>query len=287
MTAEPPLKSPRRYVKAVALHDGAMVQLRPDHPALTEATTVYRASAVNAADAPRLLVDGINQRKIGGRVTKGPWRSFPIFTLTLEERATCPATCHHWRDFIGNNMPFARRVRIYRLFVVRLATELARKNKLNPRGFAVRLHVLGDFYSVGYVEQWGRWLDIFPALHVFGFTAWQPGSEIGDAVRALTEARWDRFAVRLSSVTPGRDRANTAPSDDAARGLGIICPAQQNKTDCCGTCGLCWAPAAREKTIVFIGHGRRPRGKARGQRSSWFYTPAPTQARPPVKARGG
>ncbi len=277
------MKAPRRYVNEVALHKpGALARLAPDHPALSAARIVYRASVVDAAVAPRLLVDGINQRKIGGKITKGPWRGFPIYTLTLEERATCPATCHHWADCYGNNMPFARRVRVGDGFHSRLRNELADRQRRHPRGFAVRLHVLGDFFSAAYVARWAEWLDEFPALHVFGFTARQPGTPIGDAVKKLAEARWERFAVRLSSELPGRDRASTAPSVELAASLGIPCPAQQNKTDCCGTCALCWSPAARDKTIVFVEHGRRLPGKRTGQgSSSAFYTPKPTRPQYP------
>lgn len=37
---------------------------------------------------------------------------------------------------------------------------------------------------------------------------------------------------------------------------GLVCPAQMHATACCATCGLCWSPAARSETIVFIQHGR-------------------------------
>ena len=40
----------------------------------------------------------------------------------------------------------------------------------HPNGFAVRLHNLGDFYSLQYVALWRRLLARHPALHVWGYT---------------------------------------------------------------------------------------------------------------------
>ena len=58
--------------------------------------TIYPSTVVS----PRefwALKSGANWRKIGGEVLKGKWRGFPIYILNLEERATCPASCRHWR----------------------------------------------------------------------------------------------------------------------------------------------------------------------------------------------
>ena len=70
-------------------------------------------------------------------------------------------------------------------------------------GFAVRLHNLGDFYSVEYVELWRKLLERHPALHVWGYSArWQVESDpIAAALASLaSDVGWDRFAVRLSNA---------------------------------------------------------------------------------------
>lgn len=68
---------------------GPRVRLVPTHPALVEGRTIFPSTVVAPADSPRLLVSGTNQRKIGRIVSKGRWKGFPLYTLTLEERATC------------------------------------------------------------------------------------------------------------------------------------------------------------------------------------------------------
>ena len=67
----------------------------------------------------------------------------------------------------------------------------------HPNGFAVRLHNLGDFYSLQYVALWRRLLARHPALHVWGYSARH--DERSDCRRARIAGRghWDRFAMRL------------------------------------------------------------------------------------------
>ena len=94
------------------------------------------------------LKSGENSAKIGGLIVKGRWRGFPVYTLTLEERATCPRTCHHWRSCFGNGTHLADRIAAGANLEWRLEREVALLDIDHPRGFVVRLHVLGDFYSV-------------------------------------------------------------------------------------------------------------------------------------------
>lgn len=252
------LKSKRRFTDHADPDPDSVRGLKPDNPAVLEGRTMFPSTVVNPADSPALLVSGANSRKLGDRVTKGKWAGFPIFQLSLEERATCPKSCHHWLTCYGNGMPQARRHRHGPELVNYLRAELTDLQEDHPKGFVVRLHVLGDFYSLDYVRAWQGFLDTFPALHIFGYTAWPKDSEIGAAILGLTESRWDRFAVRFSSAAVESQGATALwrKPEDLTDWPGIICPAQTGKTDCCGTCALCWAESAKDKTIGFIAHGR-------------------------------
>lgn len=222
------------------------------HPALSEARTLYPSTVVPAAGVAHLLVSGQNAWKIGDRVEKGRWKGFPIYTLTLEERATCPTSCRHWRSCFGNHMQFAKRIVHDAAFEDRLGHELAVLQYRHPTGFAVRLHVLGDFYSVGYVALWRGFLDRFPALHAFGFTARIDGGDpIARALVDLVSARWDRFALRFSNApvdecaTVSIEHPVQKPAD------AVICPQQTGRTANCGTCGFCWQSRRR---VAFLRH---------------------------------
>lgn len=239
---------------------GRAKELKPWTPAVVEGRTVFTSRVRDPRDAPDLLPSGRWQRKLGKVVTKGEWAGYPIFSLTLEERATCPRSCHHWLTCMGNTMQWSARMRAGPALEYELGRALCDLQHRHPNGFVVRLHVLGDFYSVRYVNRWEFWLQCFPALHVFGYTARQPGTPIGDAVMALARRSWARFAIRLSSEEAGPGRTITLWADDEFAGLDtdehvILCPAQEGQTEGCGTCGLCWSPAAYDATIAFTAHG--------------------------------
>jgi hypothetical protein len=222
-----------------------------NHPALVEARTLY-PTTVRAGRDRWALKSGENSAKIGGLIMKGRWTGFPVYTLTLEERATCPTSCHHWRSCFGNKMQYADRVAAGADLEWRLVREIALLEAYHPDGFAVRLHVLGDFYSVEYVGLWRGLLERHPALHVWGYTARLDGP-IAAALLDLAEREWNHFAMRFSNAPAGLDASATISvehplqvPDDA-----ILCPEQVGKTESCSTCAICWQTKRR---IAFIQH---------------------------------
>lgn len=238
---------------------GRAIDLAPDHSAVTEARTLFPSRvgtppiAWKGKTPLRVLKSGEHSRKIGSHVVKGAWMGFPIYTLTLEERATCPRSCLHWNSCYGNAMPHAARQVAGPELEAKLAAELRDLQRKHPLGFVVRLHVLGDFYSVLYVRVWRRWLDAFPALRVFGYTAWAPDSEIGREVWTIRQTMPARFAVRHSNAASGFRTKSVKRASDAPSG-SLVCPAQSHaKADsiCCGTCALCWST---QRVITFLEH---------------------------------
>lgn len=234
----------------------------PDgHPALVEDRPLFPGQVFLATQVPRVLVGGESSRKIGRRVTKGAWAGFPVFTLTLPERATCPP-CGLKSACYGNGMHYARRVAPGPELVEVLGRELQQHAAEHPGGFAVRLHVLGDFYSRDYLAAWARWMRDIPALHAWGYTAHAASSELGSLIEEMNEywpGRWVvRFSVNPAPSAIGVREATTIwePAGAAVVAEGTVCPQAIDKTACCATCGLCWAPEMAEKRIVFVGHGR-------------------------------
>lgn len=223
-----------------------------DHPAVMDARTVYPSTVEMDSS---VLKPGSNQWKLGGEILKGDWRGFPIYALTLEERATCPTSCKHWRSCYGNRMHRAHRMPHGPELEQRLQLEVAAHAAEHPSGFAVRLHVLGDFYSVEYVELWRRLLDQHPALHIWGYTArWDAQNDpIAAALVALAQDHPDRFAMRFSNAPAGFGIRMTisvehplqVPADTT------LCPQEVDKTESCSSCALCWH--SRER-VAFIQH---------------------------------
>jgi len=152
------------------------MRLRANHPALEYGVTIHPKTVKPLADyTSRLLKPASGNAKLGAGsnvITKGKWSGMAMYTLTLEERATCSRTCQQWARCFGNNMGFAHRISSDEpeLLEMRLNDELEHLSRVHPRGFVVRLHVLGDFYSTDYVDFWADALRAYPALHVFGYT---------------------------------------------------------------------------------------------------------------------
>lgn len=223
-----------------------------DHPALASAQTIYPNSVLSARGLPNILVSGANSHKIGAMIEKGRWRGFPVFTLTLEERATCPTTCAMWRSCYGNGMPWARRIVHDPDFERRLERDVHALAARHRGGFAVRLHVLGDFYSVPYAALWRRLVERHANLHVFGFTARiRPDDPITHALHDLVVDHWPRVALRFSNA-PTPILSTVTIEHPLQRPVdAIICPAQLGRTASCSTCALCWQT---ERRIAFLRH---------------------------------
>lgn len=245
-------KAKRRFTERS--HAKKPMVLRDSHLAVTEGTTLF-PSQVRVPDHDSILFKpGANNVKIGSHVAKGKlWAGFPIYLLSLEERATCPRVYENWNQCYGNHMPFARRWQAGEELEREIPVQLAKLAAKHPDGFVVRLHVLGDFYDVAYVALWNLMMAQYPQLNVYGYTRREKTELVGERLALLSTMYPDRWKVRWSE-RPGEMGTYTT-ADTAARGVvaeGIVCPAQTEGDEvCCGTCSLCWS---QTKPIVFIAH---------------------------------
>ncbi|MFP4045431.1 MAG: hypothetical protein ACLFTP_12860 [Rhodosalinus sp.] len=242
----------RRRFKLGNVAGGAYANLAPE--GATGTIFPFRVSDVGPDD--RVLKDGAMSAKIGGDVLVGHLKGARILTLTLEERATCPTSCAHWRGCYGNNMPHATRWRPGDALEERLCVEVAELCAAHER-VLIRLHVLGDFYSGAYVALWLGLLALYPNLYAFGFTAWGEDTALGRAIVAVRTAFPDRFMIRHSGRTGVWGSFDiTDPFPEKTIGDAIVCPEQResNLGDSarhCGSCGVCWST---DRPVAFIRH---------------------------------
>lgn len=232
------------------------------HVAIRESRPLHARRIVTAETSTGLFVKGKESRKIGPEVTKGRWKGMPLYTITLAERITCPRSCLIWDGCYGNNLNWPRRHLLDRDLIARMRWELTALAARHRDGFVVRIHVLGDFGSdadiplaLDYVSAWRNWLDRFPALRVFGFTAWSPDSPVGIAVDAINTNFADRWRVRFSGHALGGRGALVVDRPEDSRHM--LCPWDREGTDGkplvanCGACALCWS---MDRTIEFARH---------------------------------
>jgi len=197
-----------------------------------------------------MLKRGKQNKKLGDKVTVKMWKGMTMYSLTLEERATCPSECEQWDNCYGDNMPFAHRFdHTDRAFIYFLDDQLSLLNDKHPEGFVVRLHVLGDFYSQRYVMQWKKWLRNFGNLHVFGYTHCALNSLEGVEIEKGLLEFPTRWRIRSSDDFSTDFSAHVGVGTDTTG--GIMCPEQNGKTDSCATCGYCWSS---DEPVTFLEH---------------------------------
>jgi hypothetical protein len=225
------------------------------HRAFEMGRSLFGNSVRQVQDVTSVLVSGHSNVKIGRDVRKGKlFRGYWIFTLTLEERATCPRTCFHWNTCYGNHMPYAKRISHQSPEALEAAIERDIRRELGRKGrkgVLVRLHALGDFYDSSYVWFWSEMLRKYPRLAVWGYTAHRPDSEVGVAITRLKSIWGKRFAVRWSNGTGDTDCAVPVLHPDDCPPTAFVCPEQTGKTAACATCGLCWNT---DKNVAFVEH---------------------------------
>lgn len=227
-----------------------MRTLSESNPALKKGTTIFLKQVKDPCTVKRMLQPASANKKLGGGkavVSKGKWRGLPMYSLSLEERATCPRTCEQWRNCYGNNMPFANRIDSSdeSSLITSLEAELSGLMTKHESGVVIRLHVLGDFFSVRYVNAWRKWKKKWPNLEMFGYTHRQDSSAIGKAIQKLNaEGAWIRWSDKGGPMSANVDQPSKL-------GDGIPCPEQTGKTASCLTCGLCWST---NKPIRFMAH---------------------------------
>lgn len=242
-----------RFVKLPTRHTTSRSVVAP-MPA--EATgTRFKSRVLPVASMSSVLVSGHSNVKIGRDVRKGSlFRNYWIYSLSLEERATCPSNCHHWKECYGNAMPFAKRVdhRDVEALQAAIERDIVRLLAVKGRaGILVRLHALGDFFSVEYVEFWGDILAKYPNLACYGYTARGLGDPIGAAISEIKTAYGRRFAVRWSDGGAPSDCTVSVHAGDARPKNAFMCPEQNGGTQACATCGLCWQT---DKNVAFVAH---------------------------------
>ncbi len=203
-----------------------------------------------------MLKRGKQNKKLGDKVTVKMWKGMTMYSLTLEERATCPVDCQQWDNCYGDNMPFAHRFDHNEPdFKQKLKQQLEELNPKHTEGFVVRLHVLGDFYDALYVTSWQLWLHQFKNLHVFGYTHHNSNSQLGSMIGNVNRLHPDRFRIRFSDDETTEFNATVIPENTstalAYSKPGVICPEQSNFTDSCATCGYCWSS---DQPVIFYEH---------------------------------
>jgi len=211
-------------------------------------STIYQKS-IKQGSKTGLLKKGSSNAKLGFKITSKKWTGKRLYSLTLVERETCPTSCHHWDDCYGNNMPFAHRFSNPNIDLL-LEREIESLMQKHKEGIVVRLHVLGDFFSVEYVLFWQEMLLKHPKLCIFGYTAREETEYIGKAILFMNRRFSERCVIRSSRNEESNSFWSYA-AEESFEGASFVCPEQTGKLPSCAACGLCWSVP---KTVKFLSH---------------------------------
>lgn len=220
------------------------MRLKADNPVLAQAITIHPKTRRSPTEVTILKSVARNSKMGKGSnvVAKGKWAGFPMFQMSLEERATCPRTCQQWASCFANNMHGAHCIdHTHPEFFDELAAEIKALAALYRHGVVIRPHVVGDYFSAEYARFWADQSALYKNLYIFGFTHHYRTSEIGQII-----SEWNkdpRVWVRFSDQG-GEMSANV-------EGEGFACPEQTGKTESCLTCGACWSTT---KAVRFKAH---------------------------------
>ncbi len=104
---------------------------------------------------------------------------------------------------------------------------------------AFRLHVIGDFYNVEYVEKWIEIATRLPSVMFFGSTrSWHCG-RIGMALKRFRDLPNVFFKASVD-VTDTLDPFGCGWNIWSVEGEGILCPHDSNVVANCAECKRCW-----------------------------------------------
>jgi len=120
----------------------------------------------------------------------------------------------------------------------------------HKHGVVIRLHVLGDFYSMDYVQFWMRMLTMHPKLSIFGYTGVPVDGNIATSIQLMNSIYTSQCFIRFSRNNEFDDEGSYA-AEESFEGKSFDCLEQTKKAKNCAACGLCWMTA---KTVRFVTH---------------------------------
>ena len=238
------------------------MKLSPLNPALKEKRTIQTGTVKNTPLWPASVLKPANSNtklsKSGNLVKIGPFKDYYCVSLTLEERKTCPSSCHHWADCYGNGMYRAQRFKHGKELNEKIENELKELCAKYP-GVLVRLHILGDFYHTEYISFWANQLAAHLNLAIFGYSARIEGV-LHRQLCAVKSVYGNRFSIRFSTDKNsrvlnsyvGHDVEHYARSEDYNGKDCFVCPEQTGKVADCLSCGICFSNS--KKAVKFLNH---------------------------------
>lgn len=168
-----------------------------------------------------------------------PGFSLPVLETCPGRTEFCDRLCYGLRGrfaWLGNVEMYQRNLEATKQddFVDRIVSEIL---KAKPEAF--RLHVVGDFYSVEYVERWLEIANRLPDVTFFGSTRSWRVPDLREAVKEFADL--PNVYMRASIDFTHCDRPSDSWMVMSVEGKGEPCPHDYGLVKHCTDCKRCWS----------------------------------------------
>ena len=159
----------RRFTQHFSVSPNSQIGLPATHAAVLHGRTLFPSSVQVGGPVPAHSCVWGEPKKNWRSGNEGSLVSMP-FSVSRWKRGRRASELSPLAELLWEWHALARRHKHGEAFERKLEQEIAAKQRECPDGFVVRVHILGDFYSPIYVVLWRRWLRLFPALRLFGYS---------------------------------------------------------------------------------------------------------------------
>ena len=104
---------------------------------------------------------------------------------------------------------------------------------------AFRIHVIGDFYTVEYIEKWIEIAKALPAVIFFGSTRSWRCDFLSEAIKMFRDME-NVYMKASIDITDDLDPFTCGWNVWSIEGKGLPCPHDSNFVEDCAACGRCW-----------------------------------------------
>lgn len=168
-----------------------------------------------------------------------PSFSLPVVTCCPGKTPFCDLYCYGLKgNFILTNVKEANERRLDASlrndFVEIITAEI-----LRTRAPAFRLHVVGDFYCVEYIEKWMQIARNIKPVIIFGSTRSWRCDFLWDTLKKFRDL--DNVFVKASIDLTDSAQPCTGWNTWSVEGPGRVCPHDEGKVANCYECKRCWS----------------------------------------------
>jgi len=169
-----------------------------------------------------------------------PSFSLPVVTTCPGMTPFCEAYCYGFRgNFTMSNVKEANDRRLDATFRSDFV-DIIIKEIRQTRAPAFRLHVIGDFYSVEYIEKWGDIVKALPAVIFFGSTRSWRCTFLSEALRMFRDME-NVFMKASIDLTDTSSPPSSGWNVWSIEGKEMLCPHDEGKVANCLECKRCWS----------------------------------------------